>query len=361
MLPVAWVALLARMLLAIVFATAAAAKFADQGGMRRTLGDFGVPASARRVLATLLPLAEAATAVGLIVAPSARWSAIAALGLLATFSAGVAAAMIRGRAPDCHCFGRLGSGPVGNRTLIRNVLLAVPAGFVAVYGAGDSIGTSHDSHSTAELVAALAVTAGAVLAIACLRLWRDNRHLRRDAARLEQALADRPAGLPIGTAAPRFALRTVEGPEITLDALLKRGNPVALVFLSSGCGACNTVIPDLVRWRATLSERLTIASVTAGGLSEAAQLAMEYGLSDMLVDEEGDVSRAYDVAATPTGVIVTIDGKVARHTPATRFVVESLIRSALHGPPAIPLDDRAAGQDRPALVVERWTDRVIAR
>lgn len=46
----------ARLVLALVFAVAGAAKLADLAGSRRAIGDFGVPAALAAPLGTLLPL-----------------------------------------------------------------------------------------------------------------------------------------------------------------------------------------------------------------------------------------------------------------------------------------------------------------
>ena len=126
-------ALLARVLLAIVFATAAAAKLADRRGVLNTLAAFEVPATARGGVAVLLPLAELAAASALLVSASARWGAVGAIGLLVVFTAGVGVAMARGRKPDCHCFGRVRTEAVSSRTLVRNGALMAAAVLVLVF------------------------------------------------------------------------------------------------------------------------------------------------------------------------------------------------------------------------------------
>src|SRR3954447_6344933 len=115
-----WLALAARLFLAVVFASAAVAKLRDRPGARQALGEFGLPARAIDPLALLLPLAELATAIALVPAATARAGAIAALCLLLVFIAAIARAVSRGEAPDCHCFGQLSSSPAGARTLLRN-------------------------------------------------------------------------------------------------------------------------------------------------------------------------------------------------------------------------------------------------
>src|SRR4051794_17245174 len=109
MLAVGSVVLGIRVILAGVFAVAGVAKLADRPGTQQSLGSFGVPFRAVPIGAILLPLAELATAVALIPAPSARWGGLSALVLMLAFMGGIANAMRQGSAPDCHCFGQLHS------------------------------------------------------------------------------------------------------------------------------------------------------------------------------------------------------------------------------------------------------------
>ncbi len=81
--------LLARLLLASVFAVAGVAKLGDRVGSRRVAADFGLPAALSTPLGILLPLAELAVAVALIPTASALWGALGALALLLLFVAGI--------------------------------------------------------------------------------------------------------------------------------------------------------------------------------------------------------------------------------------------------------------------------------
>ena len=236
------IALVVRLLLALVFAVAAVAKVLDLPGTRRALGEFGLPERAIGPVAVLLPLAEFATAVALVAGPSARWGAIAAVCLLVVFIVAIARAMARGEAPDCHCFGQLASGPAGRPTLIRNVLLAVPAVFVVAYGPGEGIDQWVSGRSAAELGAVAAGLCAALLAGLVARLWLQNRDLASENRRLQvtkEAQSHFPPGLPVGTPAPRITWPGPDGEAWSLDALMRPGRPVALVFVSPDCGSCD--------------------------------------------------------------------------------------------------------------------------
>jgi uncharacterized membrane protein YphA (DoxX/SURF4 family) len=74
--------LVARLLLAGVFAIAGLAKLADRSGSRQAVIDFGLPSSYAGPLSILLPLVELAVAAALIPTSTAVWGAIGALVLL---------------------------------------------------------------------------------------------------------------------------------------------------------------------------------------------------------------------------------------------------------------------------------------
>ena len=96
---------------------------------------------------------------------------------------GIARAISRGEAPDCHCFGQLHSAPAGRGTLARNGVLAALAGVVVVHGPGTPLDTWVDARSAAELVAVAIGILAARPGASCLRLWLDNRELRGDLER----------------------------------------------------------------------------------------------------------------------------------------------------------------------------------
>jgi len=96
-----------RLLLALVFLVAGLAKLADLAGSQQALRDFGVPARLANPFGVLLPLAELAIALVLLLPVSAWWGALGALALLLLFVVGIGSNLAHGRQPDCHCFGQL--------------------------------------------------------------------------------------------------------------------------------------------------------------------------------------------------------------------------------------------------------------
>jgi peroxiredoxin/uncharacterized membrane protein YphA (DoxX/SURF4 family) len=317
--------LIARLLLALVFVAAGAAKLADPKGSRQAIVDFGVPAALAAPLGILLPLAELAVAVALIPASTAWWGAVGALVLLCVFVVGIGNSLARGRKPDCHCFGQLHSAPAGGKTLARNAALAAVAGFVVwqgYRGAGPSA-VGWLSSPSATRIAAL-IFGLVVLGLLAGTWWflfqlvRQNGRLLSRVEVLEGwRLASGAApsangsakGLPVGTQAPGFELPELNGERLTLDSLLASGKPVMLVFTNSGCGPCTEMLPEIARWQEDLAETLTISLISGGEPEEHRAKSSEHGLRDVLL-EDGGVADEYEVRGTPSAVLVRPDGTI---------------------------------------------------
>jgi peroxiredoxin len=325
--------LIARVLLALIFATASVAKLGDREGSRRAIVDFGLPSALATSLGLLLPLAELAVAATLLPASTAWWGALGALALLSLFLVGIGINLARGRKPDCHCFGQLHSAPAGWKTLARNGALAAVAVFVlwAGYegGAGPSALAWLGALSTAQLLGLL----GGVLVLALLAgQWGFLVHLLRQNGRLlvrleavEATLAEggsvatsqngtpthQAEGLPVGSAAPEFSLSGLHGETLTLDALRSSGKPVMALFTDPDCGPCNAMLPDVGRWQEEHTQKLTFALVSRGEVEENKTKAQEHGLRNVLLQKDWEVSEAYEVRGTPSAVLISPDGKVA--------------------------------------------------
>ncbi len=284
---------LAGLLLAAVFAIAGAAKLADLEGSRTAVAAFGVPRRFAAPAGTLLPLWELATAVLLCAGVAGAWEvlvagAISALALLALFCTAIAASLLRGARPDCHCFGQLHSAQAGPWTLLRNGALLSVAAFVA--SGGDPLFT--------------AASAAAALAVVMVAIRFSPRRASPRAAR----------GLPPGSEAPPFKL-TAGGEAVSLQGLLRRGSPVLLIFTDPDCGPCIALAPRIADWQRAHGAQLEIAAV----------------------ERREDVAAAYGAAGTPNAVLVASDGTIASEVAAGGPAIEALVASALRGSDPEPL------------------------
>ena len=355
--------LIARLLLAIVFVVAGLAKLADRAGSRQAVIDFGLPKFLAAPIGILLPVAELAVAAALIPTSTAWWGAVGALALLLLFVAGIGINLARGRKPDCHCFGQLHSAPAGWSTLVRNGALAAVAGFILWQGregAGSSAVSWLGALSTVQLLALV----GGLLVLGLLaaggwflvHLLRQNGRLLVRIEALEARLdsggaapepeeapeAQSEAGLPVGTEAPAFSLQGVYGERLTLDALRARGKPVMVFFTDPNCGPCMALLPEIGRWQHEHAEKLTISLIGRGTPEENRTKCAEHGVINVFLQEDWEVSEAYQVPGTPSAVLVQPDGTIGSPMAAGPEAIRSLLTRSVGEPAQLPMHPQQA-------------------
>lgn len=342
------VLLLARLVLAGVFLVAGIAKLADLPGSRQAVRDFGVPEPLSAPLGTLLPLGESVVALALLISPFAWWGALGALALLLVFVAGIAYNLSRGRQPECHCFGQLHSEPVGWPTLIRNLVLSAVAAFVIAFGRAapsPDVLNWWGALSTAERIG---IVAGVVLLTlvvgegwvilqmmtqhgrVLLRLEALEAHLAGGAPpSAAPSATTKVAGLPVGTSAPAFALPTLAGETMTLQALRALGKPVMLIFTDPGCGPCKALMPDVGQWQREHATKLVVALISRGTTEANRDKATEHKLTHILLQQDREIAQAYQAAGTPSAVLIGRDGTIASLLAQGADAIRTLLTTAL--------------------------------
>jgi uncharacterized membrane protein YphA (DoxX/SURF4 family) len=101
-----WLALAARLVLAVVFAIAGWSKVTDLGGSGRAVNAYQLmPFDLAKLIGAALPFVELALALFLLVGLATRLAAGFAAGLLTVFLVGIASVWARGLSIDCGCFG----------------------------------------------------------------------------------------------------------------------------------------------------------------------------------------------------------------------------------------------------------------
>ena len=353
--------LASRLLLAAVFVVAAVAKLSDRGGTRDAVEAFGAPKRAGAVLALGLPAAELAVAVLLLPSATALAGALGALVLLALFSAAIALNLVRGRAPECHCFGQLHSEPAGPRTLVRNGALAGVAAFAVV---GTAVGADPSAVAWVGRLdgpeAAIAAAAGGAALIlgagaiaytsllraygrVLLRLERAEATLAAAGLQVDEAAADPQFGLEPGTPAPAFA---------ELDGLLAPALPLLLVIARTHFVPCNTLLSKVDEWQVGGADRLTVAVASAGDPDEVRAEAEALGLGRVIVDEDLELYRAFEANGTPSAVLIDPDGSVASWVAPGPSRIEALAAIVLDAP-GVPVGAPVPELELPSLEGER--------
>lgn len=338
----AGVALGLRIVLALVLLAAGAGKLADRQGARAAVTGFGVPEALARPVAAGLPWLELTAAILLVPSATAPVGAVLALAMMLVFCAAISRSLVRGEAPECHCFGALHSAPAGPRTLARNLALAAAATAVVAAGPGTSATAWIGGWSGGwPVVLGLGLALTAALASAgafALKLLRRNGELLLRIDALEHALVSgtlalpaqpQPpapiAGLPIGATAPEFGLPALDGEPATLAALRARGGDLLLVFTDPGCGPCSTLAPQLASWQREAPGGLRPVLISRGAPEANLAHAREHGLADIYIQADREVAESFAVSGTPSAVIIAADGTVASAVHTGEEEIRSLV------------------------------------
>ena len=173
-------------------------------------------------------------------------------------------------------------------------------------------------------------------------------------------LAQRPSGDDIlkmdlvGAPAPVWTKTASLGLAPSSIAQL-RGRVVLLDFWASWCGPCRMLAPRLSALKDKFGvQGLSVVGITTDDAEKAAVFAerhqMRYGV---VVDKDGDTSRAYGVSALPTMILVDKKGIVREvfigYDPSGDARLESTVKTLLAepGPPATPLPPPTPSVPRP--------------
>jgi peroxiredoxin/uncharacterized membrane protein YphA (DoxX/SURF4 family) len=339
-----------RILLAAIFAVAAVAKLMDRRGAERAITAIGLPRAVAPLLAQIVPVAEITVAAMLLPAVTAWWGGVAALVLLAAFTAAITVNLLRGRAPDCHCFGQLTAKPIGRGTLARNLLLMAAAALLLL-SPSQAVSLSAIAW-VAELTAgerallSVGILASALLAAVVrllVRLLHQNERLLAGLAESRipfEAGADEPVvrkdlalpstGLPVGAPAPTFQLADLDGEDgeaTTLADLLRADLPLALFFVSPTCGPCAAMLVDVQRWRQQYGELLNFAFISSGSRED--NQSKFTGIGTVLLQSGSEVSELFEAKWTPAALIVKADGSIASPLANGSEAIKRLIIQAV--------------------------------
>lgn len=370
--------LLVRLLLAAVFAAAAVGKLTDLRGWRHALAGFAVPDVALGTVSWLVPLAELATAAALLGSATAEPGAVASLALLLVFALAILVNLRQGRQAPCHCFGPLSAPtPVGRRTLVRAAALTALAAWLVARVAIDPgpapvtwvSWLSTDRGIEIALAVALLLTVLAGAAVLGQVLAQNGRLLVRVEA-LEAANTSRAAPPAVGAAAAPFALDDLDGRPVTLDALCAAGRPVLLVFSDPDCGPCRALRGELATWQDRHGGELTLVIVSRGAREPNRFDRAVKPAPLVVLQRDREVAHAYNVHATPSGVLITPDGTIAAAPAVGSVAIAGLVaRATCHEP--LDDDERATTDGRAtgpsvdaaprALSIDRWPGRQAPR
>lgn len=131
-----------------------------------------------------------------------------------------------------------------------------------------------------------------------------------------------------GHPAPEFTLTTLDGDEVSLSDF--RGQPVILNFWASWCGPCRVEMPDLQKTYDTHGEDGVVVlginlTRRENSLDDVPAFIDEFDLTfPIVLDEEGEVAKLYQVRGQPASVFIDANGIVQTmwQGPVTKQFIE---------------------------------------
>ncbi len=333
--------LIARLLLAAVFALAGFGKLADEEGSRKVMKSFGVPDALVAPFAGFLPWVELLTALALLPLATAWFGGWAALTLLLAFSVGIAVNLAKGNAPDCHCFGQLHSEPVSWKVFVRNLALAAVAALIVTKGVGAS---AFSWLGDLRPVEAILLTVSLITTAIVLATLNAVRHLSEEVTGMKKLIeedynapetvereeaAPPAAGLPVGAPAPGFALATLTGSQQSLEDVLAYGKAVLLLFVSPNCGPCKVLLPLVRMWQRDYADQLTITVISRGTLDEVKGKLGKYEINHVMLQGDATTNDDYLAPWTPTAVLINTQGRIAHAVATGDAAIRALVNYAV--------------------------------
>lgn len=272
-----------RILLSSVFAVSGVTKIADLSGTRAAIRGFGIPFPS--LMAILVPITEALIAILLIPIATYTWGAAGVMILTMVFSAVMVGLLLKGRKPDCHCFGKLYSTPIGRHALVRNAVLFFLASLLILQGPGWSLRELPARVSPMHLAVVAMTVLGSSLVLHRLRISEPSTIAR---------LVAQPHGVSTKGehhAGPRSARSTSGVDGSTL-----------IVFIDPDCPACTALLPSIAQWQE--QDRSILFLLVSFGTEERTRPHLiEHGIRGAVFDPDRQLQRLLQVRATPSAVL----------------------------------------------------------
>ena len=161
--------------------------------------------------------------------------------------------------------------------------------------------------------------------------------------------------LSVGSRAPDFRARTVDGPPRTKGIADYKGQVVLLNIWGTWCPPCVKEMPSMEALHRKLGPRglkvVAVAIDEPGGEASIRQFRDEYQLSfEILFDPTGQIKRTFQTTGVPETFVIDAEGVIRKKrigperwdSPSNIALFETLLPSAT--------PDAAPGRDAPAAV-----------
>ncbi len=300
---------------------AGSAKLADLRYATKAMQGLGLPGAFWLPWAPLIAVLEIGTAAVLLSTSLAIYGAAMSFVIMAGASATVGYNLAVGERPECGCFGSLAPSRINRLTLLRTCFFCAASAWLAWLlhdRPAFALGAQLSAGLLSQPVAVRLLGAETMVVICLGVFYLSGRH---NAERLARSIGEdtpranpspRPpaAGAIVGTAAPEFELRGLDGAVQSLASLRSLERPVLLVFVEPGNGACRSLLGDLAPWQSQSENLLTLVVIGRGRSDQNAREFKTLGIRNFLIQRDREVSDKYGCPGMPGGLTIGTDGLV---------------------------------------------------
>lgn len=153
----------------------------------------------------------------------------------------------------------------------------------------------------------------AALTVLVIVLGIQNGMLREENADLTQALYEERFGASTGSAPDRISSQSLAGESFVIGGASESGT--ALYFFSTRCGFCSASLPQVRALEASAKGAggaLKLVGIGLRPFDEVSDyVARERLEMDVVMDLEGELTKAYNVGMTPLLIVLDRQGVVA--------------------------------------------------
>jgi peroxiredoxin len=145
--------------------------------------------------------------------------------------------------------------------------------------------------------------------------------------------AAQDSGIPIGEQAPGGPLQTLAGQTVDLAMFLGKQQPTVIEFWATWCPSCKQLDPAMRAAHAKYGKQVRFVTV-AVSVNQSLQRVKAWQAAnklpgELLYDQKGTVSGAYDVPATSYVVIADKSGKVVYTGVGGTQNIDAAIKKAM--------------------------------
>ncbi|HYK74068.1 MAG TPA: redoxin domain-containing protein [Pseudoneobacillus sp.] len=135
----------------------------------------------------------------------------------------------------------------------------------------------------------------------------------------EDTIEPASAGIKIGTKAPDFELKTLNGESVKLSEL--KGKKVILNFWATWCPPCKAEMPEMQKYYEEIPDDITILAVNIDPQLDVQKFVDEMGITFTIpLDDDDLVSTEYQIISIPTTFFIDTKGIIReKHVGAMSY------------------------------------------